>query len=138
MKTGEQSQSKLLKLRTIGQGFINEVIGNGQETNFWCDRWHPIGPLYLHFNLSKSDPAAKCFCDGAWKWPSGGKSNVEVRRLRQLTSCQPALNPKERDVAVWAPCNSGVYNVKSALQILRLASPEVPRYMLVLGQGINP
>ena len=63
---------------------------------------------------------------------------MEVRRLRQLTSCQPALNPKERDVAVWAPCNSGVYNVKSALQILRLASPEVPRYMLVLGQGINP
>ena len=61
--------------RTINAGatirpIIDAGIRNGQETNFWCDRWHPIGPLYLHFsenwlagfNLSKSDPLAKCFC----------------------------------------------------------------------------
>ncbi|KAL3502317.1 hypothetical protein ACH5RR_036766 [Cinchona calisaya] len=50
-----------MKLREIAKPFIIQQIGNGFQTNFWYDNWHPMGPLHQHFseNLLTNFESAK-------------------------------------------------------------------------------
>lgn len=43
---------RILKLRSVTQPLISVSIGNGDDTSFWFDSWHPSGPLYQKYNTS--------------------------------------------------------------------------------------
>lgn len=130
---------KILKLRSLAQPYVKHLIGDGIDSFFWYDMWHPIGPLYQFFTkkllsnlgLLAQDKVSKWIENGNWKWPCGRKLTREVKLLQQNTPIVfvPFIN--EKDQIVRTLSSSGKFAVSTALTALRSKQEIVPWWKLV-------
>ena len=96
---------KILLLREEAQLFIRHLIGNGADTYFWYDYWHPIGPLYKYFSenllIAKASRVSRCIQGSMWKWPQGRRRTGEIKKLIRETPHLFLLNTHVSDEVYW-------------------------------------
>lgn len=101
--------------------------GNGVNTNFWFDYWHPIGPIYKHFsgNLSTSfgmtstDCVVKRISGVSWIWHLGRRMTQGVMSLMAASPGTFVPLITSEDQLVWTASASSISSVKSAMQVMR-------------------
>ena len=135
-----------MQIRDLAQPFIRHIMGNGTNTNFWFDTWHPLGPLYKQlignllysFACKPNASVSGIKVDGKWRWPVGRKETAELRRLKEaIPACFEPLVGFE-DQIVWEKCLSGVFQTKTAMKLLSGARKKMTWAKLVWGKGFVP
>ncbi|XP_071695920.1 uncharacterized protein [Rutidosis leptorrhynchoides] len=142
-------------MRNLVRKHIFHEIGNGKDTSFWYDNWHPIGPLISVVNakdivdssLSKGCTVSDLVRNGTWVWPF----NLMVKDDVEITSFNPVLQDDKLDVVKWR-CNDGQlkdFSVSNVWLDLRDAKPivswhkavwftqNIPRHAFMLWLAIN-
>lgn len=122
------------------------IVGNGENTNFWYDYWHPIGPLFQKFSenmlyafrMTKLEKVAECIQEGNWPWPTGRRNTAEIRQLKQNTPTSFLPKSDAADRVIWVGNNSGNFTLKDAMKMIYQDSPRVEWYGLVWGKGFVP
>lgn len=117
---------KLFKLRELSQDIVKHIIGDGQDTFFWFDNWHPSGPLYKLLDdkaVATLDgaifgKASSVIHDGYWNWPRPRFTLIQPQRDRN-------------DEVVWTASPNGQYTTKHTWDTLRHRGVKVPQASLV-------
>lgn len=96
------------------------MIGNGNNTPLWLDKWHPKGILMKEYGEQiKYDMAshrltsvASILQNGEW-CPSRAISHVFTDVCSDLHAMEK-LNSEDEDVVVWTGESNGIFSTKSA------------------------
>ncbi|KAL3509562.1 hypothetical protein ACH5RR_028963 [Cinchona calisaya] len=124
---------KIAIVKAYGKRKIVVKVGNGSQIYLWHDNWHPLGPLLLSFPTkiitsfsnfwhAKLD---SILYNGLWCWPEGRRKIEEVEQLikdipSNFISCSQA------DVFRWKSNSSGIFSVKSTVNLLRVHGSVYP------------
>lgn len=116
---------KLLKLRDICQGWIRYCIGDGEDTFFLTDNWHPLGALYKQFggsivpNRGRALRAkvSSIIVQGSWHCPRQ-RSRVMMEVMRQ-TPANFLPNSSTKDKVIWTLSLDRCYSVKTTWEACR-------------------
>jgi ribonuclease HI len=116
---------RILKLRSCASKFILNIIGNGENTNFWYDNWHPNGVLDIQFHdairialgISKVAKVSSFIVNEEWFLPT--TRCLQIRAAWQQCQDLYRLPTSEEDCVVWTPNSRGNFSSKSAWEVLR-------------------
>ena len=113
-----------MKLREIGWDFMNNKIGNGNDTWLWVDNWHPHGPPLKKYGTrviydSNSTVNAKVkdfITNGEWHMPKALSS-----ALISIKNDFPPYRPNIAcaDTVEWVLTRDKIYSCRSAWEALR-------------------
>ncbi|KAJ8447113.1 hypothetical protein Cgig2_022842 [Carnegiea gigantea] len=116
------------EMRSILQRGMAHAIGNGQHTLFWTQRWATNRPLSEVATepvpLEEIEkPVAYYWHPGmGWRWEAfGHRMPREIRD--QIAAFQVYPEAKIEDTLFWGETNSGVFSIKSAIQVIRKDLP---------------
>ncbi|WRX20757.1 hypothetical protein QQP08_013244 [Theobroma cacao] len=80
-------------------------IGDGRNTFFWLDNWHPHGPLLNHFSgLHKQVKVAVVVEGNGWNWFKTRSRAISVIIAAVDSIITP--NPLQADTILWLPTGS--------------------------------
>lgn len=125
---------QILGLRDFIKDFVIVKIGNGENCNFWFDKWHSRGPLCRLINhrliMEAGFKLDSKVCDmienGVWIWPSHWKGRFD----EVLKVPVPYIDKNIEDRIVW--CNrkgkEKDFSVGEVWKVIRTISPKVIWY----------
>ncbi|CAL9222937.1 unnamed protein product, partial [Arabidopsis halleri] len=100
--------NSLLKLRPLAEKFLRSIVGNGNNTSFWCDLWILLGPIIKllgstcprALRLPLNSTMADACSDLGWSLPAP-RSDEALALHIHLTSIQLPKNDLFEDYYCW-------------------------------------
>ena len=118
---------KILDLRKDYRRQFVWRIGDGSETSFWFDYWHPKGPFCELF--SNRD----IYCSGIPRFSSvqqflssDWRSSNFLQAYNSWSDPSPVLLDGRPDKLIWQGHSSGAFSTASAWELIRRKHPVVP------------
>ena len=110
---------KSVAIENCHLSFSASEIGNGQNTFFWYDIWHPLERLHLKFSehllknlrLTKDSKVAEFIDWDRWKRPSGRRCSQEIKEQCQSTPVSLLQNLHRDDHVSWTETLTGEFNI---------------------------
>ncbi|KAF5189899.1 RNA-directed DNA polymerase (reverse transcriptase)-related family protein [Thalictrum thalictroides] len=117
------SWRNILKERKEAMYMVQHLIGNGRNTSFWKDPWHPNGILLESFpqvlsydsTLALNAPVATVLNEGRWQVPQHLRIHIAEIEHR-LHEVEVGVG---EDIVVWTASTSGRYCLKDTYEQLR-------------------
>ena len=133
----------ILRSRAKARLFAFHIVGNGTNTRFRLDRWHPLGVLEDRFPdslrydsyLPREARVSNCIVQGAWRIPS--HVIPHVRDIYEALDQVP-IHSTHADKLVWSPSLDGEFSIKSTYHALREVKPKLAWTRLVWFKGRIP
>jgi hypothetical protein len=127
---------KILKSREKAKEYVLNAIGNGENTLFWKDPWHPAGILIESFHqelrydstLHLNAKVAAIIDNGAWSIPTA-ISQTMADPWAQLEGIQ--IRQEEDDDIIWTPSQDGFYSLASTVDHMRSTRACVENALLI-------
>lgn len=126
---------------------ISVSIGDGRNTSFWFDTWHPcILWVLLKFpesllkclGLSLKSKVVEFIKDEERSWPRGRRHTTVVQEFQRATPNLLLQQLHREDHVRWNAFISGEFSVRSAMRKLYHAEETVAWYKLVWWKGYVP
>lgn len=116
---------------------IMTLIGNGNDTRLWLDKWHPKGVLVKAYGEqirydARHDRLCKVnsiLMNGEWR-PGPATSHTLMEAWATLASIEK-LNFNDQDKVVWTATAHGNFTTKSAWHLVREVGTSVDWHKVV-------
>ncbi|XP_071700523.1 uncharacterized protein [Rutidosis leptorrhynchoides] len=145
----------IINMRDVLRKHIFHSVGDGRNTSFWFDIWHPSGPLcsivgkpYINsFGLARNCKLNDLLVEGEWLWPYDLIEKFDV----SLSCYNPIINLNANDHVKWRDKNGVLKDFSVGAAWLDLCddrsdvlwhkmvwfSQNIPRHAFILWLAVN-
>ncbi|KAK1308954.1 putative ribonuclease H protein [Acorus calamus] len=108
------------------------IIGNGENTRFWIDKWLGDQPLcHIFPHLTNTHQKINWIINAHGEWDTSLIDNPLLKSYLQDTRLLPCPDPSKPDSLGWEPNDLGPATVKTCWDEIRSHSPKVNWHKLV-------
>lgn len=132
---------KMMEVRNMFEGAVDKSIGNGDDTSFWKDPWHPWDILQNKYpelkrklHIPDNAKVSSVLHNNEWRIPFGRGWDEQVRNFNN--ACSGIERKSRNDTWRWKPSRS--FTIKEAIKFIRVETPNVDWSKIVWGKHFLP